>query len=88
MFTELNDPVDQLERFESQLQEREAGNEEANEIDMDFVEALEHGMPPAGGCGIGIDRLVMLFTNKHSIREILMFPHLKNRNSNKGEADE
>lgn len=88
MFTELNDPIDQLERFESQLKEREAGNEEANEIDMDFVEALEYGMPPAGGCGIGIDRLVMLFTNKHSIREILMFPHLKNRNNNKGESNE
>ncbi|NQZ29284.1 MAG: lysine--tRNA ligase [Mycoplasmatales bacterium] len=79
MFTELNDPIDQLERFEAQLAEREAGNDEANEIDMDFVEALEHAMPPAGGCGIGIDRLVMLFTDSQSIRDVLLFPHLKNR---------
>lgn len=79
MFTELNDPIDQLQRFEAQLAEGEQGNKEANEIDMNFVEALEHGMPPAGGCGIGIDRLVMLFTNKHAIREVLLFPHLKNR---------
>ncbi|WP_335904862.1 lysine--tRNA ligase [Mycoplasma todarodis] len=79
MFTELNDPIDQLERFEAQLAEREAGNDEASEIDMDFVEALEHAMPPAGGCGIGIDRLVMLFTDSQSIRDVLLFPHLKNR---------
>ena len=79
MFTELNDPIDQLERFESQLKEREAGNDEATEIDMDYVEALEYGMPPAGGCGIGIDRLVMLLTGKDSIREVLLFPHLKNK---------
>ncbi|MGY6172589.1 lysine--tRNA ligase [Candidatus Mycoplasma pogonae] len=77
MFTELNDPIDQLQRFENQLKEREMGNDEANEIDMDFVEALEYGMPPAGGCGIGIDRLVMLLTQKESIREVLLFPHLK-----------
>ena len=77
MFTELSDPIDQLERFESQLKEREAGNDEANEIDWDFVEALEYGMPPAGGCGIGIDRLIMLLTGNTSIREILLFPHLK-----------
>lgn len=79
MFTELNDPIDQLQRFESQIKEAEAGNDEANEIDMDFVEALEYGMPPAGGCGIGIDRLVMLLTGKESIREVLLFPHLKNK---------
>ncbi|MGX9340658.1 lysine--tRNA ligase [Mycoplasma sp. 128] len=78
MFTELTDPIDQLERFESQLEEREAGNDEANEIDWDFVEALEYGMPPAGGCGIGIDRLVMLLTENESIREVLLFPQLKN----------
>lgn len=77
MFTELTDPIDQLERFESQLKERESGNDEANEIDWDFIEALEYGMPPTGGCGIGIDRLVMLFTGQSSIREILLFPHLK-----------
>ena len=79
MFTELNDPIDQLERFEAQLSEREAGNDEANEIDYDFVEALEYGMPPAGGCGIGIDRLVMLLTNIISIREVLLFPHMKDK---------
>lgn len=79
MFTELNDPIDQLKRFKSQLSERESGNVEANEIDIDFVEALEYGMPPAGGCGIGIDRLVMLFTGRTSIREVLLFPHLKHK---------
>ncbi len=57
-YTELNDPIDQLERFEDQLKERELGNDEANDIDMDFVEALEYGMPPAGGIGYGIDRLL------------------------------
>ncbi|VEU59568.1 lysine--tRNA ligase [Mesomycoplasma neurolyticum] len=77
MFSELNDPLDQLERFKKQLKEKEAGNSEANEIDYDFVEALEYGMPPAGGCGIGIDRLIMLLTEKESIREVLLFPHLK-----------
>ncbi|QJG66783.1 lysine--tRNA ligase [Mycoplasma phocoenae] len=78
MFTELTDPIDQLERFESQLEEKESGNEEANEIDWDFVESLEYGMPPAGGCGIGIDRLIMLLTENDSIREVLLFPQLKN----------
>ncbi|WP_429980708.1 amino acid--tRNA ligase-related protein, partial [Mycoplasmopsis bovis] len=72
MFTELSDPIDQLERFEAQLDERENGNEEANEIDWDFVNALEYGLPPTGGCGIGIDRLVMLLTQNDSIRDILL----------------
>lgn len=79
MFTELNDPIDQLARFEAQTEEGKKGNDEANEIDWDFITALEYGMPPAGGCGIGIDRLAMLFTNKQSIREVLLFPHLKNK---------
>lgn len=79
MFTELSDPIDQLERFENQLMESRSGNDEANDIDWDFVEALEYGMPPAGGCGIGIDRLVMLFTGQTSIREVLLFPHMKNK---------
>ena len=78
-YTELNDPIDQLERFKDQLKEREAGNDEANEIDQDFVEALEYGMPPCGGIGIGIDRLVMFFTEQSSIREVLLFPQMKNR---------
>lgn len=76
-YTELNDPDDQLERFESQLQERDLGNEEANDIDMDFIEALEYGMPPAGGIGYGIDRLCMLFTETDSIREVILFPTMK-----------
>ena len=79
MFTELSDPIDQLERFENQLKESQAGNDEANHIDWDYVESLEYGMPPTGGCGIGIDRLVMLFTGQTSIREVLLFPHMKNK---------
>lgn len=78
-YTELNDPVDQLERFKEQLNERELGNEEANQIDMDFVEALEYGMPPAGGIGVGIDRFVILLAETNSIREVLLFPHMKNK---------
>lgn len=79
-YTELNDPIDQLERFEAQLKEREMGNDEANDIDYDFVEALEYGMPPAGGIGYGIDRLVMLFTEQESIRDVLLFPTMKEKN--------
>ena len=79
-FSELNDPLDQMERFQNQLEERNLGNDEACEIDIDFVEALEYGMPPAGGIGIGIDRMVMLLTGKTSIRDILLFPHNRNRN--------
>lgn len=78
-YTELNDPIDQLERFEAQLNERELGNEEANDIDMDFVEALEYGMPPAGGIGYGIDRTVMLFAEQDSIREVILFPTMKEK---------
>ncbi len=78
-YTELNDPIDQLERFEAQLAERDLGNEEANDIDMDFIEALEYGMPPAGGIGYGIDRLCMLFTEQESIRDVLLFPQMKNK---------
>ena len=79
-YTELNDPIDQLERFEAQLAEKDLGNDEANDIDMDFVEALEYGMPPAGGIGYGIDRLVMLFTEQDSIRDVLLFPTMKEKN--------
>ena len=79
-YTELNDPIDQLERFEAQLKERDLGNDEANDIDMDFIEALEYGMPPAGGIGYGIDRLMMLFTESDSIRDVILFPTMKDRN--------
>ena len=78
-FSELNDPIDQRERFEKQLELRELGDDEANEVDVDYVEALEYGMPPAGGVGLGIDRFVMLLTNQRNIREVLLFPHMKNR---------
>ena len=78
-FTELNDPIDQYERFENQLKEKALGNEEANDMDIDYVEALEYGMPPAGGMGMGIDRLVMMITNSENIREVILFPHMKNK---------
>ncbi|MCF7926529.1 MAG: lysine--tRNA ligase [Candidatus Izimaplasma sp.] len=78
-FSELNDPIEQKKRFEEQLKEKELGNAEANEMDTDYIEALEYGMPPAGGLGVGIDRLIMLLTESDSIRDVLLFPHMKPR---------
>jgi lysyl-tRNA synthetase class 2 len=76
-FSELNDPQEQYERFREQMNERETGDDEAMVMDEDYIRALSYGMPPAAGIGIGIDRLVMLLTNRHSIRDVILFPHMR-----------
>ena len=76
-FSELNDPIDQKQRFQRQVELRENGDEEAGMMDADYITALEYGLPPTGGLGIGIDRCVMMLTNNDSIREVLLFPTMK-----------
>jgi lysyl-tRNA synthetase class 2 len=87
-FSELNDPEDQRQRFESQLKERERGDEEAHQMDENYINALSYGMPPAGGVGLGVDRLAMLFTDSHTIRDVILFPLLRPEKTSVAENNE
>ncbi|MFI5072747.1 MAG: amino acid--tRNA ligase-related protein [Terriglobales bacterium] len=87
-FSELNDPEEQRRRFEQQLGERERGDQEAHQMDEDYIRALSYGMPPTGGVGVGIDRLAMLLTDSHTIREVIFFPLMRPEKSKAAEADE
>ena len=87
-FSELNDPEEQRRRFEQQLKERERGDEEAHQMDEDYIRALSFGMPPAGGVGVGVDRVAMLLTDSHTIRDVILFPLLRPEKSSATESTE